>query len=139
LCHHPPQVPRSDRSSDTSNGTPEAAVNAFLGQLDARPSCATPLRPGGCSEKLRQGDKNVLGKSFENGAELSVGEWQKVALARAFLRRSEIILLDEPTSAMDAKAEYELFKKFHELSKGRTAILISHRLSTVKMVDRIFF
>jgi ATP-binding cassette, subfamily B, bacterial len=68
-----------------------------------------------------------------------VGEWQKVALARAFLRRSEIILLDEPTSAMDAKAEYELFKKFHELSKGRTAILISHRLSTVKMVDRIYF
>jgi ATP-binding cassette subfamily B protein len=61
-----------------------------------------------------------------------------VALARAFLRDSEIIILDEPTSAMDPKAEYELFKKFHELAKGRTAILISHRLSTVRMADSIY-
>jgi ATP-binding cassette subfamily B protein len=89
--------------------------------------------------KLREGYDTVLGKWFENGSELSVGEWQKVALARAFLRDSEILILDEPTSAMDAKAEYELFKKFHDLAKGRTAILISHRLSTVKMEDRIYF
>jgi len=72
------------------------------------------------------------------GEELSIGEWQKVALARAFFREGQIIVLDEPTSAMDAKAEYELFQSFHELAKGRTAILISHRLSTVKMADRIF-
>ena len=70
--------------------------------------------------------------------ELSIGEWQKIALARAFFRDSQILVLDEPTSAMDAQAEYELFQRFHSLTKGRTAILISHRLSSVKMVDRIY-
>ena len=89
--------------------------------------------------KLKNGYDTVLGKRFENGEELSIGEWQKIALARAFLRNAEIIILDEPTSALDAKAEYEVFRKFHQLCKGRTAILISHRLSTVKMVDRICF
>ena len=78
-----------------------------------------------------------LGKLFDGGHELSIGEWQKVALARAVLRDSQLLILDEPTSAMDAKAEAELFERFHELAKGRMAILISHRLSTVKMVDRI--
>jgi ATP-binding cassette subfamily B protein len=86
---------------------------------------------------LKNGYDTLLGSWFENGAELSIGEWQKIALARAFLRESAIIVLDEPTSAMDARAEYELFNKFHQLAKGRTAILISHRLSTVRMVDRI--
>ena len=80
----------------------------------------------------------MLGKLFDGGHELSIGEWQKVALARAFLRDSQILILDEPTSAMDAKAEAELFGRFHELAKGRIAILMSHRLSTVKMVDRIY-
>ncbi len=89
--------------------------------------------------KLKYGYDTVLGKRFENGEELSIGEWQKIALARAFLRDAEIIILDEPTSALDAKAEYEVFKKFHQLSKGKTAVLISHRLSTVKMADRICF
>ena len=88
-------------------------------------------------EQLPQGYDTMLGKFFLGGEELSIGEWQKVAIARAFFRDAQIIVLDEPTSAMDAKAEYELFQRFHELAKGRTAFLISHRLSTVKMADRI--
>lgn len=89
-------------------------------------------------ERLPEGYETLLGKLFDGGHELSIGEWQKVALARALLRDSPILILDEPTSAMDAKAEAELFERFHELARGRTAILISHRLSTVKMADRIF-
>lgn len=89
-------------------------------------------------QRLPKGYDSMLGKLFDGGHELSVGEWQKVALARAVLRDSQILILDEPTSAMDAKAEAELFERFHELAQGRTAILISHRLSTVKMADRIF-
>jgi ATP-binding cassette subfamily B protein len=88
--------------------------------------------------RLPQGYQTMLGKLFEGGEELSIGEWQKIALARAFLRQSQILVLDEPTSAMDAKAEAELFERFHALAKDRMAILISHRLSTVKMVDRIY-
>ncbi len=89
-------------------------------------------------EQLPEKYDTILGKWFETGQELSVGEWQKVALARAFFRDSQILVLDEPTSAMDAKAEAKLFERFHQLTKGRMAILISHRLSTVKMVDRIY-
>ena len=89
-------------------------------------------------ERLPKGYDSLLGKLFDGGHELSIGEWQKVALARAILRDSQILILDEPTSAMDAKAEAELFERFHELAQGRIAILISHRLSTVKMADRIF-
>lgn len=91
-----------------------------------------------CLARLPRGYDTILGKWFDQGEELSVGEWQKVALARAFLRAAPIIVLDEPTSAMDAKAEYEVFKRFHQLAKGRAAILISHRLSTVRMADRIY-
>lgn len=87
---------------------------------------------------LPKGYETILGKLFEDGEELSIGQWQKIALARAFLRNSQVIVLDEPTSAMDAKSEYEVFRKFRELLKGRTAILISHRLSTVRMADRIY-
>ena len=89
-------------------------------------------------DRLPKGYESLLGKLFDGGHELSIGEWQKVALARAVLRDSQILILDEPTSAMDAKAEAELFERFHELTQGRMAILISHRLSTVKMADRIF-
>ena len=87
---------------------------------------------------LPRGYETMLGKLFEEGEELSIGQWQKIALARAFLRNAQVIVLDEPTSAMDPKAEYEVFTKFRELLKGRTAILISHRLSTVRMADRIY-
>src|SRR5215471_12394379 len=88
---------------------------------------------------LPAGYDTMLGKSFADGEELSIGEWQKLALARAFWRQAEIIVLDEPSSALDAKAEYEFFNKFHQLSAGRTAILISHCLSTVRMADHIYF
>ncbi|MBA2352669.1 MAG: ABC transporter ATP-binding protein [Burkholderiales bacterium] len=88
-------------------------------------------------ESLGRGYETLLGKRFD-GEELSIGEWQKIALARAYLRNAQIVVLDEPTSAMDAQAEYQVFKNFYELIKGRTAIFISHRLSTVKMADRIY-
>jgi len=81
----------------------------------------------------------VLGKRFEKGVELSGGEWQKVALARAYMRDAQLLILDEPTSALDARAEHEVFLRFSELIEGRTAVLISHRFSTVRMADRILF
>jgi ATP-binding cassette, subfamily B, bacterial len=81
----------------------------------------------------------VLGKRFNKGVELSGGEWQKVALARAYMRDAQLLILDEPTSALDARAEHEVFQRFAELIEGKTAVLISHRFSTVRMADRILF
>lgn len=89
-------------------------------------------------EKLPYGYDTRLGKWFDNSQELSIGEWQKIALARAFVRDAQIIVLDEPTSALDASAEFEVFQKFRMLAAGRTTILISHRLSTVRMADCIY-
>jgi ATP-binding cassette subfamily B protein len=88
--------------------------------------------------ELKHDYDTVLGKWFEDGEELSFGEWQKVALARAFIRDAQVIVLDEPTSSMDAKAEYEIFKKFREMTAGKTTIIISHRFSTVRMADSIY-
>jgi ATP-binding cassette subfamily B protein len=79
----------------------------------------------------------MLGKRFSEGIDLSGGEWQKVALARAYMRDAQIVILDEPTAALDARAEFEVFKRFAELTKGKTAVIISHRFSTVRMADRI--
>jgi len=79
----------------------------------------------------------ALGKRFNQGVELSGGEWQKIALARAYMKEAQLLILDEPTAALDAKAEYEVFQRFAELTKGKTAVLISHRFSTVRMADRI--
>jgi ATP-binding cassette subfamily B protein len=79
----------------------------------------------------------MLGRRFEDGVDLSGGEWQKVALARAYLRDAQLLILDEPTAALDARAEFEVFARFSELVAGRMAILISHRFSTVRMADRI--
>lgn len=87
--------------------------------------------------RLPQGYDTLLGRNFEGGEELSIGQWQKVALARAFLRPSQLIILDEPTSALDPRAEAEVFESFRELIRDQAALLISHRLSTVKMADRI--
>ncbi len=87
---------------------------------------------------LPQGYNTMLGKWFEHGEDLSIGEWQKIALARSFLKNAQIIVLDEPTSALDAKSEYEVFNDFKQYLNGRSAVLISHRFSTVKMADRIF-
>ncbi len=78
-----------------------------------------------------------MGKRFNEGIELSGGEWQKIALARAYMKDAQLLILDEPTAALDARAEFEVFQRFSELTKGKTAVLISHRFSTVRMADRI--
>jgi ATP-binding cassette subfamily B protein len=81
--------------------------------------------------------RQMLGRRFDEGVELSGGEWQRIALARAYLRDAQVLILDEPTAALDARAEYEVFLRFSELMAGRTAVIISHRFSTVRMADRI--
>ncbi len=121
-----------------------AQENIWLGNVDLPLTdervLAAAKRSGADAviQRLPRGYDTILGKMFDQGEELSVGQWQKVALARAFLRESQVIVLDEPTSAMDPKAEYEIFRQFRELIEGQAAILISHRLSTVKMADRIY-
>lgn len=92
----------------------------------------------GVINSLSKGYETILGKLFETGEELSIGEWQKIALARAFMSDAQIIILDEPTSSLDAKAEFSVFNNFRKLAKDRTSILISHRFSTVRMADRIY-
>ncbi len=87
--------------------------------------------------RLEKGYDQVLGRRFDGGVELSGGEWQKVALGRAYMREAQVLILDEPTAALDARAEYEVFLRFSELTKGKMAVLISHRFSTVRMADRI--
>lgn len=88
-------------------------------------------------QKLPGKYQQALGKRFNQGVELSGGEWQKIALARAYMKDAQLLILDEPTSALDARAEYEVFQRFADLTKGKTAVLISHRFSTVRMADRI--
>lgn len=87
--------------------------------------------------RLSDGYDQMIGKRFRNGVELSGGEWQKIAIARAYMREAEVLILDEPTAALDARSEYEVFRRFKELSQGKTAVLISHRFSSVRMADRI--
>jgi ATP-binding cassette, subfamily B, bacterial len=87
--------------------------------------------------KLPGGYEQMLGRRFEFGVDLSGGEWQRVALARAYLRDAQLLVLDEPTAALDARSEHQVFERFAELTKGKMALLISHRFSTVKMADRI--
>ena len=98
----------------------------------ARKSGAHPI-----IENLPDGYETMLGRWFHGGHELSLGQWQKIALARAFMRDAEILVLDEPTASLDAATEYEIFRHFQELTVGKMAILISHRFSTVRMADRI--
>jgi ATP-binding cassette subfamily B protein len=88
--------------------------------------------------RLKHGYQTILGRLFQDGEELSIGEWQKVALARTFLRDAQIIIMDEPTSSMDAQAEYEIFSRLRDLTAGKAVVLISHRFSTVRMADRIY-
>ena len=87
--------------------------------------------------RLEQGYEQLLGRRFESGAELSGGEWQKIALARAYMRDAQVLILDEPTAALDARAEYDVFRRFSDLVSSRIGVLISHRFSTVRMADRI--
>ena len=88
-------------------------------------------------ESLPKGWEQMLGRRFEEGAELSAGQWQKIALARAYMRDAQVLILDEPTASLDARAEYEVFQRFADLTRGKMAVLISHRFSTVRMADRI--
>jgi ATP-binding cassette subfamily B protein len=111
---------------EESNGVPDSI------QLAAQNSLAASLLP-----RFEKGYRQMLGRRFEEGVDLSGGEWQKIALARAYLRDAQVLILDEPTAALDARAEYEVFLRFSELVAGRMAILISHRFSTVRMADRI--
>ena len=111
---------------EKSNGTPVTISAA------AENSLAASLLP-----RFSKGYKQMLGRRFEEGVDLSGGEWQKIALARAYIRNAQVLILDEPTAALDARAEYEVFLRFSELVAGRMAILISHRFSTVRMADRI--
>jgi ATP-binding cassette subfamily B protein len=105
---------------------PHEIVNA------AEKSLADSLLP-----RLPDRYQQVLGRRFEGGVDLSGGEWQKVALARAYMRDAQVLILDEPTAALDARAEYEVFRRFSGLMADRMAIIISHRFSTVRMADRI--
>ncbi|HVM31822.1 MAG TPA: ABC transporter ATP-binding protein, partial [bacterium] len=89
--------------------------------------------------KLKDGYRQMLGWRFDGGAELSTGQWQKIALGRAYMRDAQILILDEPTASLDARAEFEVYQRFLDLTGGKTAVLISHRFSTVRMADRILF
>jgi ATP-binding cassette subfamily B protein len=105
--------------------------------LDMLRRSAEKSMADGVVGRLPSGYEQMLGRRFDGGVDLSGGEWQKVALARAYLRDAQVLILDEPTSALDARSEYEVFQRFAELTEGKMALFISHRFSTVRMADRI--
>ncbi len=120
-----------------------ARDNIGVGRIEARADqaridqAAEQSLADGVIAKLPQGYDQQLGRLFKQGRDLSGGEWQKVAIARAYMRDAELIILDEPTAALDAKAEAEVFARFKALAQGKSAVIISHRFSTVRMADRI--
>ena len=120
-----------------------AADNIAVGRIDARNDrtrivdAAQRSLADDVITKLPGGYDQVIGKLFRGGIDLSGGEWQKIAIARAYMRGAQVLILDEPTAALDARAEFEVFQRFKELSRDRTAVLISHRFSSVRMADRI--
>ena len=120
-----------------------AADNIAVGRIEARDDRARIIAAAERSladeliRKLPKGYDQIIGKRFRSGVDLSGGEWQKVAIARAYMRDAQLLILDEPTAALDARAEFEVFKRFKDLSHGKTAVLISHRFSSVRMADRI--
>jgi ATP-binding cassette subfamily B protein len=120
-----------------------AAQNIAVGNIDEKENRELVERSAQKSmadamiQRLAGKYDQALGRRFNQGVELSGGEWQKIALARAYMKDAQLLILDEPTSALDARAEYEVFQRFAELTKGKTAVLISHRFSTVRMADRI--
>ena len=108
--------------------------------LDDHPRIETAARKSLAKSligRFPNGYDQMVGRRFEGGVDLSGGEWQKLALARAYMRDAQLLILDEPTATLDARAEYEVFQRFAELTRGRMAVLISHRFSTVRMADRI--
>ena len=120
-----------------------AAENIAVGRIEARhdrPRIEHAARQSLADEviaRLPMGYDQIIGKRFRKGVDLSGGEWQKVAIARAYMRDAELLILDEPTASLDARSEFEVFTRFKELSEGKTAVLISHRFSSVRMADRI--
>ncbi|HEX7403023.1 MAG TPA: ABC transporter ATP-binding protein [Usitatibacter sp.] len=120
-----------------------AADNIAVGLIEARADRERVVKAAQRSladeviAKLPQGYEQLIGKRFKTGIDLSGGEWQKIAIARAYMRDAQVLILDEPTAALDARAEFEVFQRFKELSAGKTAVLISHRFSSVRMADRI--
>jgi ATP-binding cassette subfamily B protein len=120
-----------------------ATENLAVGRIEARDdklrieTAAQRSLANTVIEKLAKGYDQMLGRRFENGVDLSGGEWQKIALGRAYMRDAQLLILDEPTSSLDARAEHEVFQRFADLTQGKTAVLISHRFSTVRMADRI--
>ena len=112
-----------------------------VNEIDNQELVSSAAKKSGASEViegLAEGYDTMLGRWFNKGTQLSGGEWQKIALARAFIRDAGILVLDEPTSSLDARAEYEVFTHFRTLTGGRTTVFISHRFSTVRLADRIF-
>jgi ATP-binding cassette subfamily B protein len=120
-----------------------AAENIGVGRIEDRHDFSKLQRAARKSladtviERLPQQYKQMLGRRFEGGIDLSGGEWQKIALARAYLRDAQLLILDEPTASLDARSEHEVFQRFTDLTQGKIALLISHRFSTVRMADRI--
>jgi ATP-binding cassette, subfamily B, bacterial len=120
-----------------------AADNIAVGRIEAREDRSRIVAAAERSladeviRKLPGGYDQIIGKRFRTGVDLSGGEWQKIAIARAYMRDAQLLILDEPTAALDARSEFEVFKRFKELSQGKTAVLISHRFSSVRMADRI--
>jgi ATP-binding cassette subfamily B protein len=109
----------------------------FVSDTQKIRSAAEKSLADGVIARLQGGYEQMLGRRFEGGVDLSGGEWQKIALARAYLREAQVLVLDEPTAALDARAEYEVFARFNELTEGKMALFISHRFSTVRMAERI--
>jgi len=120
-----------------------AAENVAVGRIDARGDrerivqAAEEGLADAVIRRLPQGYDQVMSKRFRDGVDLSGGEWQKIAIARAYMREADLLILDEPTAALDARSEFQVFQRFKDLAAGKTAVLISHRFSTVRMADRI--
>ena len=120
-----------------------AADNIAVGRIDERGDRDRIARAAQSSQadaviaRLPGGYEQLIGKRFKTGIDLSGGEWQKIAIARAYMREAAVLILDEPTASLDARSEFEVFKRFKELSQGKTCVLISHRFSSVRMADRI--
>ena len=125
------------RYSFTAAENIEVGRIAEAGNRTRVEDAATRALADGVIAHLPQGYEQPLGRRFKDGVELSGGEWQKIAIARAYMRDGAVLVLDEPTAALDARAEYEVFRRFRDLAQGRTCLIISHRFSTVRMADRI--
>jgi len=146
LTHLDPQVWRRHAAAvfqDFQQYHLTVRENIVFGDLDQRDdeeAIRQAARLSGAASvigDLPQGYDTLLGKDFEDGQELSQGQWQKIAVARAYLRDADVLVLDEPTAALDARAEVEVYRQFRDVSAGKTVLLISHRLGSARLADRI--